>query len=209
MRHLRGNGHPAIDFFCDPEFCKFRSSLDAEMKRLQSSGKGSNKRQAEPLTPENEELLWEKGLLGDSTPQALLDTMIFYNGICFALQSGDEHRQLRFNSNQIEYVEKSEERPYLKYVEDVSKNRPGGIKRRKIKPTIVYHMLIQPDQSGVLCACTRNKESAGSGDYKGVHWILGQSQRGKAQRVLPTQYRIQRILLTAIKKSYRYMLVYE
>ena len=139
MRHLRGNGHPAIDFFCDPEFCKFRSSLDAEMKRLQSSGKGSNKRQAEPLIPECEELLWEKGLLGDSTPQALLDTMIFYNGIYFALRSGDEHRQLRFNSSQIEHVEKSEERPYLKYVEDVSKNRPGGIKRRKIKPKIVYH----------------------------------------------------------------------
>ena len=108
-------------FFCDPKFCKFRSSLDAEMKRLQSSGKGSNKRQAEPLTPENEELLWKKGLLGDSTPQALLDTMIFYNGIYFALWSGDEHRQLRFNSSQIEHVEKSEERPYLKYVEDVSR----------------------------------------------------------------------------------------
>ena len=95
------------------------------MKHLQSSGKESNKRQAEPLTPENEELLWEKGLLGDSTPQALLDTMIFYNGIYFALRSGDEHRQLRFNFSQIEHVEKSEERPYLKYVEDVSKNRPG------------------------------------------------------------------------------------
>ena len=100
MRHLIGYGHPAIDFFSNQEFCKFRFSLDAEMKRLQSSGKGSNKRQAEPLTPENEELLWEKGLLGESTPQALLDTMIFYNDIYFALQSGDEHRQLHFNSSQ-------------------------------------------------------------------------------------------------------------
>ena len=100
MRHLRGNSHPAIAFFGDPEFCKFRSSLDAEMKRLQSSGNVSNKRQAEPLTPENEELLWEKGLLGHSTPQALLDTMIFYNGIHFAIRSKDEHRQLHFNSNQ-------------------------------------------------------------------------------------------------------------
>ena len=50
---------------------------------------------------------------GFTTPQPLLDTMIFYNGIIFALQSGDEHWQLRFNSSQIEYVEKSEERPYL------------------------------------------------------------------------------------------------
>ena len=65
--------------------------------------------------------------------------MIFYNGIYFALWIGDEHQQLCFNSSQIEHVEKSEERPFLKYVEDVSKNRPGGIKRRKIKPKIVYH----------------------------------------------------------------------
>ena len=64
--------------------------------------------------------------------------MVFYNGINFALRSGDEHRQLRLNSSQIELVEKSGERPYLKYVEDTSKNRPGGIKGRKIKPKVVY-----------------------------------------------------------------------
>ena len=139
MRINASSGHPVIDFFCDPEFCKFRSFLDAEMKCLQSSGKGSNKQQAESLTAENEELLWEKGLIGDSTPQALLDTLIFYNGIYFALWSGDEHWQLRFNSSQMEHVERSEGIPYLKYVEDVSKNRPGGIKWRKIKPKIVYH----------------------------------------------------------------------
>ena len=65
--------------------------------------------------------------------------MVFCNGINFALRSGDEHRQLRLNSSQIELVEKSGERSYLKYVEDISKNRPGGIKGRKIKPKVVYH----------------------------------------------------------------------
>ncbi len=29
--------------------------------------------------------------------------------------------------------------PYLKYTEDLSKNRPGGIKGRKIKPKVVIH----------------------------------------------------------------------
>ena len=73
---------PGVDFFKNAEFTSFRSSLDAEMKRLQSTGIGSTRKQAEPLTVEEEELLWEKGILG-----GLLRTMIFMNGLFFALRS--------------------------------------------------------------------------------------------------------------------------
>ena len=58
--------------------------LDAEMKRLQSAGVGSKKRQAEVLT-EDEELLWQKGLLCDATPQTLVDTMVYMSGLYLAL----------------------------------------------------------------------------------------------------------------------------
>ena len=99
------NGRPELDFFTDPEFSALKSSLDSEMKRLQSQGIGSQKRQAESLTIEDEDILWEKGLLGDSSPQTLLDTIVFCNGLYFALRSGAEHGQLRFNSSQIELIE--------------------------------------------------------------------------------------------------------
>ena len=79
MRHLRSTTMPGVDFFKDAEFTSFRSSLDAEMKRLQSTGIGSTRKQAEPLTVEEEELLWEKGILGGHSPQSLLRTMIFMN----------------------------------------------------------------------------------------------------------------------------------
>ncbi len=36
-------------------------------------------------------------------------------------------------------VERSGQRSYLEYTEDTSKNRPGGLKGRKIKPKIVIH----------------------------------------------------------------------
>ena len=57
MRHMRSTTMPGVDFFTDSDFSAFRSSLDAEMKRLQSKGLGSGHKQAEPLT---EELLWKK-----------------------------------------------------------------------------------------------------------------------------------------------------
>ena len=88
------------------------------MKRLQSQGIGTEKRQADILT-EDEELLSKKGLLGDATPQSLLDTVVFYNGLYFAVRSGKEHRQLRNSPCQIELVERPGERPYLKYTEDL------------------------------------------------------------------------------------------
>ena len=109
------------------------------MKRLQSCGIGSQKRQAEVISEEEEEILWKKGLLGDSSPQVLLDTMVFYCGLCFALRSGKEHRQLRHSPCQIELVETSGQRPYLRYTEDISKNHPGGLRGRKLKPKVVLH----------------------------------------------------------------------
>ncbi len=139
MRHLRWNGHPKIVFFADHDFADFKKSLDAEMKRLQYKGLGSKKCQAEPLSLDEEEILWEKGLLGDKDPHTLLDTMVFCNGLYFTLRSGREHRQLRLRPCQIELIEMEGERPYWKYTEDLFKNRPGGIKGRKIKPKVVIH----------------------------------------------------------------------
>ena len=65
--------------------------------------------------------------------------MVFYNGFYFALRSGQEHRQLRRDTPQIELVERPGERAYLKYTEDISKNRPGGLKGRKASPKVVIH----------------------------------------------------------------------
>ena len=139
QRYLRLNGHTELDFFKNPEFAVFKADLDAEMKCLQGLGIGSKRRQAEPLTVEEEELLWQKGLLGSNSPQTLLDTILFMNGMYFALRSGSEHRQLRNDPCQIELVEREGERSYLRYTEYVSKNKPGGLKGRKTKPKIVLH----------------------------------------------------------------------
>ena len=47
-------------------------------------------------------MLWERGLLGEDNPQALLDTILFLCGIHFALHSSEEHRSLQLS--QLELV---------------------------------------------------------------------------------------------------------
>ena len=138
QRHLRGQGKQ-VDLLHGAEFASFQASLDGEMKRLQAKGLGSTKRQADIITEEEEDILWEKGQLGDSQPHQLLNTIIFYCGLHFALRSGKEHRQLRRSPCQIELVETPGQSSYLVYREDTSKNRQGGIRARNIKPKVVYH----------------------------------------------------------------------
>ncbi len=93
MRFLRCNGKPVIDIFKDKEFTQFRAVLDSEIKRLQSAGIGTTTTKAEPITFE-EGLLWQKGILGAISPNSLLNTTFFMNGLYFALRGGKEHRNL-------------------------------------------------------------------------------------------------------------------
>ena len=58
MRFLNQNGQPEIDFL--KEQADFRVILDTESKK---ANVGSHKTQAKLLTQEEEDLLWEKGLL--------------------------------------------------------------------------------------------------------------------------------------------------
>ena len=80
------------------------------MKWLQASGVGTNQRKVDPLSFEEEEILWKKQILGDSTPQSLLNTMVDMNGLYFSLHGGKEHRNLCRNLAQIRLIEKPGER---------------------------------------------------------------------------------------------------
>ena len=138
QRALRNTGKD-INFFDQFQFSEFRAVLDGELKKLNATGKFVHKKKANVITQEMEDILWEKGLLGDHSPQVLSDTMVYLIGLCFALRSGEEHRRLRFNPAQIELVEKPGSTAYLLYKEDISKTNQAGLHHRIVAPKEVIH----------------------------------------------------------------------
>ena len=84
----------------DPGFSRFQETLDAEMKRLGGTGQ-YKKQQAEVISVEHGDILWAKGILGDGSPQVLLDTLVFYIGLYFAI-CGGEHREVKHNLSQLQ-----------------------------------------------------------------------------------------------------------
>ena len=90
LRYLRAAGRAEVNIFEQAEFHTFRATLDSEMKRLNSTGQYIHKRRAEPITVEDENVLWEVGLLGTTSPIVLLCTLVYMVGLYFALRSGSE-----------------------------------------------------------------------------------------------------------------------
>ena len=84
-----------VDIYKDLSFSFFRSSFNSTLKQLHHKGIGTKTKQAEVISENVEDRLWNEGSLGDDTPQKLLDSLIFCFGLNLALRSGKEHRQLR------------------------------------------------------------------------------------------------------------------
>ena len=96
QRHLRESGRPRMSILNekDPTFARARAALDARMKQLTKEGVGCTRRQAQPLSVEQEETLWEKGIFCLNTGEGIMYAVFCYNCKLFGLRGGDEHRNL-------------------------------------------------------------------------------------------------------------------
>ena len=80
LRHNQTT-RPGLDISTHVELINYQKIFDAHMKKLKSEGIGNTRRQAEPISLEDEEQLWTTGQLEMHTPQDLLVT-IFYLLVC-------------------------------------------------------------------------------------------------------------------------------
>lgn len=114
--------HDVYKFLTDVRFKKLKGVIDSVFSKQCQRGENAPRKAADIITPEMEDILWSKKLLGSETPQLLLTTLLFYTGLNFALRGGTEHTNLilkNFTENQDGSVT---------YNEFQSKNNTPGLK---------------------------------------------------------------------------------
>ena len=129
---MRENAEEPFNIFDknDHRFRGFRGTCDTEFQRLHQNGVGADVKHAEIITSEEEETLWSAGVLGVSSPKALLRAIFFLNGKNFCLRGGQEHRDLKL-SQFVRGVD------HWRYVENGSKNHNGGLKHLRHENKVV------------------------------------------------------------------------
>lgn len=110
LRHMRSideSRAPNIFASDNPAFKELHYTINSLYKQLCSDGVVSEKQSAQPFTKEDENKLWEQGIMGTRSPASLLQAVFFYNGKNFCLRGGEEHRSLKlsqFRRTQNGYV---------------------------------------------------------------------------------------------------------
>lgn len=123
---------------------RLHHTMDSLYRKLRASGTGAQRRSTETFTKEEENKLWQCGVLGVHNPTSLLRAVFFNNGKSFCLRGGEEHRNLRLlqfkrNENGYSYTEKS------------SKNLSGSLAQHSVTNKIVE--IFENTEAGDHCHC--------------------------------------------------------
>ena len=105
--------------------------IETNKEKVEASGRGP----AEAISKEQEEKLWNGGLLGNDSPKKLLRTLFFLVGKFFGLRGGREQRDLEWVRDiKLTQTQSGE---VLVYTNQYRKNFRGGLHQRNVGPKIV------------------------------------------------------------------------
>lgn len=121
----------------DSRFYEVRRALSARMSELTSQGIGTSVKQAEPIYRKTENLLWQKGFLGNGNAQSLLNTVFFYNCKLFGLRGVDEHRNLCVSQFRLD---SDQDGLYIHFTGKSNKTYKGKINSCLYSSSIVYYV---------------------------------------------------------------------
>ena len=144
---FKENGRP-LKFFEDDDFFHVKNTLDNRMKDLSKQGKIAPREKAKPISCSEEQILWEKGVLGDDSPKKLVDTLMYLLGVHFALRAADEHKSLKIGDQITVKFDEAMGLKYLFYEENTSKCNQGGLASRGLPPKTgrAYENVVNSDR---------------------------------------------------------------
>ena len=110
-------------------------------------------KQASYISIETECEMWQKGILGEDTPDKLHDTVLFLLGLNLGLRAEDKHYALRRGSvdrpSQISFERAENGKRCLVYHEDsVTKMNDGGLGQFKKERKVIW---VYPSDDPVKC----------------------------------------------------------
>jgi len=132
-RHLKDKNYP-LSIVRSREFHKSQGLLNPKVLSLRQQGKGKRPNKAQPLTPDEESTLWEKGRLGDLYGKVLTNVN-FKNLTELGLRGRQEHYDAYVEDLVIRQQEDGTE--VAEFCEGPTKTRRGGLSiRRRTTPQI-------------------------------------------------------------------------
>ena len=72
-----------------------QNTLDNKMKKLTKDGVICECQQSKAISVEEEDMMWNTGLLGNDIPEKLVNTLLYLIGLHFALHAYDKHKALK------------------------------------------------------------------------------------------------------------------
>ena len=100
--------------------------LEGKARKLQNEGKGKLPNKSRSLTREEEEVLWECGQLGNSSPRSLLYTMWWLLSQHLGLRGCQEHYTMNVEDFTLNKDDNGNE--FITFAEGPTKTRQGGLR---------------------------------------------------------------------------------
>ena len=99
LRSMRAENSTCKDFLAtkNPEFKMLHGTLNSHFHKLHESGVGTKVKHAEIICKDEENRLWDSGIMSARSPSALLNAVFYSNGKNVCLRGGDEHRRLKLS----------------------------------------------------------------------------------------------------------------
>ena len=110
----------------DLVFEKTRKVLQSKQKQLRKQGKGNKPKASVALTSEELKILYEKGLLGMCSTEALLNTLWLNKTLHFGLCGCKEHRDMCWGDHHVKVHKAANGVEYLEFNERRTKTRTGS-----------------------------------------------------------------------------------